>query len=473
MVRPSLGDPDRHTCEVDARQADLLSKIDPVVLGSRVRAARLARAMTQADLAGAEVTVSYISRIEAGQRRPDGRVLARLADRLRVPLEQLLVGTGSTDVEAVQLAVDFVELALESGNAAEALTRADEVIEDAAAVDAAGQRSRVRHLRARALEGVGNLAAAIEELEQLAADSPDGLTPVPIGIALSRCYRETGDLPRAIQTGEDILARLAEDGLLGGDEAVQLTVTVAAAYFERGDTHHAVRLCTRAMSAADSSGSGPARAAAYWNASMMELKRGSVDGAVPLARRALALLGESSDSRNLARLRSQLGVMQLQLDPPDLEEAQTNLEEAAKGLASSSASTVDLWRNQVAIARHRLAAGEVDAARDLAAQVYEAARGTAPLLAADARAVEGQALAQRGEMAAASTAYREAVYLLSAVGSDRGAGQLWLDLGSLLEGVGDMEAARDAYRSAAVSSGLRVRSATPSPDQVAEATRTV
>src|ERR671910_3816854 len=42
---------------MDARQADLLRKIDPAELGHRLRAARVAKGMTQTDLAGADVSV--------------------------------------------------------------------------------------------------------------------------------------------------------------------------------------------------------------------------------------------------------------------------------------------------------------------------------------------------------------------------------------------------------------------------------
>ena len=47
--------------------------------------------------------------------------------------------------------------------------------------------------------------------------------------------------------------------------------------------------------------------------------------------------------------------------------------------------------------------------------------------------------------------------LLTGAGADRGAAQLWFELADLLEDVGDVEAAREAYRSAAASTGLRSR----------------
>ena len=163
-------------------------------------------------------------------------------------------------------------------------------------------------------------------------------------------------------------------------------------------------------------GSREARAAAYWNASVMESQSGSVAAAIPLAERALALLSEGENARNLARLRSQLGVMQLQSDPPLGSEALENLGRAATELAQCEASPVDVARNDVALARAFYQQGELSQARELARQTYDVTRDVAPLLAADARALEGQALAAEGAWPEAKAAYRDAVMTLTGVG---------------------------------------------------------
>jgi Tfp pilus assembly protein PilF len=49
------------------------------------------------------------------------------------------------------------------------------------------------------------------------------------------------------------------------------------------------------------------------------------------------------------------------------------------------------------------------------------------------------------------------VFFLTGAGADRDAAQLWFELADLLEDVGDLDAAREAYRSAAASIGLRSR----------------
>jgi tetratricopeptide (TPR) repeat protein len=281
------------------------------------------------------------------------------------------------------------------------------------------------------------------------------------GIALSRVYRESGDLGRAIETGERVLADLTEAGLDSCDEAVQLAVTVAAAYFERGDAGHAVRICRSAIARAEALGSPRARASAYWNASAMQARRGDIQTAAPLAERALALLSEGQDARNLARLRTELGRLQLSLDPPDVEQARQNLEKADEELDWSSGAQVDKAWTRLGLARALFLAGDLAGSRAMTIEVGELSAGHAPLAEAEARALAGQAHAAEGDMAAAAGAFQEAVLLLSAIGADQGAAQLWFDLADLLEQVGQIDEAREAYKRAAVSTGLRARNSAP------------
>ncbi len=152
-------------------------------------------------------------------------------------------------------------------------------------------------------------------------------------------------------------------GLDACDEHVQLAVTLASAYFERGDTGHAVRICRTAVARAEQLGSPTARASAYWNTAIMESHRGDTAAAVPLAERALALLGEGKDTRNLARLRQQLGTMQLSLDPPAVDDARRNLEQAAREYEWARATPVDIAKNDLSLARARYLAGDAERAR--------------------------------------------------------------------------------------------------------------
>lgn len=443
---------------MDSRLADVLAQTDRAALGGRLRSARRARGLTQGEVADDVMSVAYLSRIESGHRQPTAPALEALAARLEVSVESLLGVAERREVDEMRLALDYAELSLESGQPGDAEQHLSKALEALETRTMEGMRERARLLHARALEATKREDDAVLELESLIEDpAVDAMITIKAGIALSRIYRETGDLGRAIECGERVIAQVESAGLGACDEAVQLAVTVAAAHFERGDTAHAVRLCRKAITRAESLGSPKARASAYWNASVMQGRRGDAAAAVALAGRALALMSEGQDSRNLARLRTEVGRLQLELDPPDLSGARENLEQAAADMKWSSASSVDVAYTLLGLARVAFLAGELGESRELMAKVHLTTGGHAPILEAEALTLEGRALAADGETDRAAATYQEAVLRLSAIGADQGAAQLWFDLADLLDGVGLHEAALDAYRRAAVSSGLRAR----------------
>ncbi|WP_414690010.1 helix-turn-helix domain-containing protein, partial [Nocardioides sp.] len=60
-----------HTWLVRPDLIELTKTIDPGALGARLRSARLRAGLTQSQVAGSDLSTAYVSRIEAGQRRPD------------------------------------------------------------------------------------------------------------------------------------------------------------------------------------------------------------------------------------------------------------------------------------------------------------------------------------------------------------------------------------------------------------------
>jgi transcriptional regulator with XRE-family HTH domain len=445
---------------MDARHAELLEQTDREALGRRLRSARLARGLTQSQVAHTIMSVAYLSRIEAGHRGPTYPLLVSLAERLDVTVESLLGEPERRVVDEIRLALDYAELSLESGQPEDAETHLKGALAQLETSRVDGMRDRARLLHARALEATHREDDAILELEELIDDgSSDGLTRIRAGIALCRIYRQTGDLGRAVECGERVMTYVEAAGLGACEEAVQLAVTVSAAYSDRGDTGHAVRMCTKAISRAESLGSSKARASAYWNASIMQAERGDPVAAVSLAERALALMGEGQDARNLARLRGVVGRLQLELDPPSLDEARHNLEQAVVDMRWSASTPSDRTWALLGLARAEFLSGDVPAGRDLVAQVHDLSDGRLPLAEAEAWALQGSMHAAEGDSTAASSCFQRAVLTLSAIGADRAAAQLWFDLADLLTSVGMIEAASDAYRRAAASTGLRASAA--------------
>ncbi|HEX2892769.1 MAG TPA: helix-turn-helix domain-containing protein [Marmoricola sp.] len=454
---------------MDTKIAELSRSIDPAILGRRLRNARVAAGLTQTEAADGHASTAYISRIEAGQRRPDLTLLGHLAERLNTSVEELLVGITRDQRAELQLALDYAELSLSSGNAVEALDRAGAILAQVPDTGAEEIERSAHFVQAFALEATGDLDGAILALEPLTQTAPFDLDWIRGLIALSRCYRESGDLSMAIDVGERATEKIEEQGLAGLNEAMQLTLTVAAAYFERGDTGHAVRLCKQTVARAERFGSAKARGSAYWNASIMASRQGSVPEALALARKAIAVFEQDSDVRHLGRLRTELATMQLRVDPPDAADAKLTLEQAARELEWSSANPMDKAANQLALARANLFLGNPEAAAEQSADSFEITREHAPLAAAEALVLQGQIAAAQGRSDAASATYKEAILLLSSVGADRRAAELWFELGGLLQDVGEAAAALDAYRRAAASTGLTPR--VPLQEAIARADR--
>jgi len=78
----------------------MVSPLDDVLaaIGPRLRALRQQRAMTLADLSAAtEISVSTLSRLESGQRRPNLELLLPLAHAYGVPLDELVGAPATAD----------------------------------------------------------------------------------------------------------------------------------------------------------------------------------------------------------------------------------------------------------------------------------------------------------------------------------------------------------------------------------------
>lgn len=433
---------------------ELSRTIDPAILGDRLRSARLRVGLTQAQVAGDTVSVGYISRIESGNRRPDPALLETLAGRLGVDVEEILIGVAPDRALQLRVELDHAELALATGSPAAALEPLARILVDPATEPLPEVRRRASYLRAQALEATGDLQGAILTLEDLTEAGPRDLEWLNGVTALCRCYREAGELGRAIEVGNLGTTFVEEHDLGGLDDAIRLTLNLSAAYVEQGDVGYATRMCRRAIERAEETASSEVKASAYWNVSIIEAMRGNAELALQMSQRALAVLDASDDMRNAARLRTELGIQQLLVDPPMPSEALANLRRSAHELEVIGAAAGDLADNRLAQARAHFLLGQLEMAGELARQSASAEARSAPIIAANAQALLGQIAVSEGELTEARSHFQEAATTLTRVGADRAAAQLWFELGSLLEAVGEPSQALDAYRRAGASTGL-------------------
>src|ERR687887_851694 len=158
----------------------------PGNVGDRVRNLRLTKRLSQAQLAGHDLSDSYISLIESGKRTPTPAVLRLLAERLGCTAEYLADGIEPEQRTHLEVRGRFADLSLLSGDLEGALKGFDEVI---ARSDSAGLTTRAKWGRARTLEELGRIEEAIlafEEIREAMERDAGRASSLPSLVALTR-----------------------------------------------------------------------------------------------------------------------------------------------------------------------------------------------------------------------------------------------------------------------------------------------
>lgn len=422
-------------------------------LGTRVRQLRRSLGLTQQDLATEDIHASYISLIEAGKRTPSLQTLEAIAKRLGTTTDFLSTGIADERRRQDEIDLGVAQLLLADGRAAEAVLQFRQLLLSPDSQVA----SKAKWGLAAAFESAGDIEAAIIEYEALRASAIDddaGESLLASATALSRCYREAGDLAHAIAVGETALARIRRYGLAGTDAHVIALITIAAAYLERGDVTKAGHLLREIQQLADALGSPRSRGAAYWNAAALAGELGETAESVRLIERALALFGEGDDERNLARLHTAHAALILRHDPKRAEQA-VKLLTAARDKLAGIGSEVDIAYCETELARALTLTGQADhgisAARSALGRLEHGMR----LESARARAALAHALASTGELSDARTEYLAAASALDAIGARRQAALVWLELAETERATGNLEKAFTAITRSLAAGHLR------------------
>ncbi|MFG2088694.1 helix-turn-helix domain-containing protein [Spirillospora sp. NPDC048824] len=465
----------------------------PGNVGERVRNLRLTRRLSQAQLAGHDLSDSYISLIESGKRTPTPTVLRMLAERLGCTPEYLAEGVEPEQRAHLEVRERHAHLALLRGDPVTAEAGFDEVI---ARSDDPDLTARARWGRARALEELGRTDDAIalfEELREQAERDPGRASWLPPVIALARCYHTVGDLGQAIALGERAAARLHHLGLGVGEEYTEVGRILLLAYVDRSDPARAHELGRRLLHP-EGSADEPA-SVHYQRASMRALEEGTIGDSLYFADRALAVRSDTSPEQarerlSLAAAKALLrGVMPFSADAPSLAvpAGEYGFEcPRAEGSREAALEALDLLRGTanldgaeatertIAKARALVLVGDLDDAiatleqfldtgMALAAPTYSppvtpqpdndrAARTQKTVLA---RLVLARARVAQGDRMAAQVVLRAASEQLATLPAGRPAAHLLRELGELLELVHDPEEAATAYRKALEAAGLR------------------
>lgn len=411
--------------------------------------------MTQRDLAGGQLSVSYISLLEAGRRSPTPETVGVLARALGCRPDDLVqrepVGT-----QPAALAVSFGEMALEAGDPPTAQRHFQSVL-DRPDTDP-GYRVAALSGLAQALEREGQLADAVEAYEEcvrLGAEDPGQGGSLRVVMGWCRCLYEMGELVRAVEVGNKALQEFAELRADDSELAVQLLCTVAAVYYELGDLRQAERLLTDGLDRASRLDSDRARGSVLWNASMIAHENGRFRESLELAEEALSIYRRGDDQRNLGRLRTLFGYLLLRQDPPQAERARDQLQQALAALATAGGA-VDRGYALTELSRAHLALGNPELAHRVAQDSLDTLGDGAALERSRARMALSAVLRASGSDDRAQALAAQAAAELEGLGATRHAARAWIELAEQYAATGDLPAALGAYRRCAASVHLTV-----------------
>ncbi|MET8158618.1 helix-turn-helix transcriptional regulator [Sphaerisporangium sp. NPDC005289] len=426
------------------------------LIGQRIRMTRRQRGLSQAQLAHPELSDSYVSLIESGKRTPTAAVLELLAAKLECSLTYLINGVTAEQMQDLELRLGYAGLALNNGEVAEARRRYAELLEDGSLTGLRSLLQQAEYGYALASEACGDLDEAIEVLLRLRRSSGDSMPSdqaVAIAVALTRCYRERGDLAAAVQVGEDTL--LGAGRPTWNDALVELGATLLSVYDVRGDLLRARQFSMELLAAAEMLNTPRSTVAACWNAAIVAEKTGRGDEALSLVERALAVQSETGEARNLARLRVEYAILMLRTRPAEAAACRDLMLRGERELMSTSASTVDLAVVSIYLAKAELVLGNAAKAVEYARRGRDMLGERTPALLDEARLTLAHALLLQEETAEATVELLAVEESLEHSPASRKAAEGWLATATVLERLDDREEASvAAYQRALASVGL-------------------
>lgn len=309
---------------------------DESSFGARLKALRLQRGLSQASLAGEEISTGYLSRLESGARQPTERVITHLAKQL---------GVDPLAFDALPATATATAGATGGSSLAQALSIAassdsDESVEELIDVLATG-RAEDPLLRWQALWVIARYRSRHGErtqeqacLEELAAMADELALPAlqcRSGTQLSRCLRSVGQVARALELAEGAY-RVARDADLSVSDTGTALLALVSAEAEAGrltDARaHAEELVELVAGRSD-----VLRAEALWSAATVGSRQGDDEAVHAYLKQAMQALDSRVDPMLWARLRLAAASLYLQSRPALAEQARTCLTQAEAALS--------------------------------------------------------------------------------------------------------------------------------------------
>jgi tetratricopeptide (TPR) repeat protein len=386
----------------------------PESIGQRLRRLRVEGNLSQRDLSEPGVSYAYISRIEAGARRPSVKALRRLAPKLGVSVEYLETGSDLRDVDQRELRLSDAELALRLGQNVEEPERAlTGILDEAVAAGDGKAAQRAQVVLGLAAASAGRHAEAVERLEPVA----DSLSPAKRPDAfetLGRCYAALGETRRSVDLFKRCLETVRDDAPDDTTTQIRFATCLSYALTDSGDLEQAQSVLNDTLGRADEVGDAYTRVRLYWSLARLSGLQNEPAAALNYVRRAIALLDLTEDTNQLARAHRLSGTILISQGKP--EEAGTQFEMAER-LFGPRPAPLDLASLLTDQAKRAALLGKGAEAESFAREAVAALGDEHPSEQGLAWAALAEGLAVEGDDAA-DEAFRKAADLLQKHGHD-------------------------------------------------------
>ncbi|GHC75173.1 hypothetical protein GCM10010349_54190 [Streptomyces flavofungini] len=425
--------------------------IEQPAFGRRLRLLRVQRGLSQTELAGDEVSASYVSRVESGRRSPNELIAAFFARRLDVPLDALTNPAAQDEGEHRSRRLDIAGKLLE----ARALRKDGELTVAAGLLRGIGAAATGHAEEDVLWEATWELADVLRELGDTAdehavlADLADTAlsqeTPrlaARVATALSENLRRQGRLGEAVRTAEHAVSVTVALSPTA-HERVGAMLALINSYTDSGELENAAGLADTLQETAEDIPSRQLRGQVYWAAGSARFLCGRPEDGVHLHEQAFAWLRPEVNLGAWARLCRASAALRLEYDLSDDATGH-----AARLLARARQALELVGRDddmaELMLAEAHLALRQDEPERvlelttkvcDSGAELPLAGLGQCQLLAARAHALAGN-------QAAARDSYRLAAETLDRAGAYRKSSEAWRQLSEMLAaGPGDGPAA--------------------------------
>jgi transcriptional regulator with XRE-family HTH domain len=375
-------------------------------VGERLRQARLARGLTQEQLARGVATKGFISQVECNRATPSLSKLRLIAERLGLPLGHF---TGDhTPLELTYLRKS-AELAVKAQEPAQALAMIDEA---GPLARTANERADLERIRGMALDALNRLPEALVALQTAAADAPpddpelNGAIYTEIGTVLN----EQEQFNFAVEAGRRALHWL--DRVKHGDPALRARVltNLGRSCWGLGQLEQAHRFSLEALAAATDAESLFRIANAHMSLGVTARAKGLLDEAIEHCNRALEIHARLKQERVANRILNNIGDVHYAAGrKAEAWDAQSRSLQRARELSDEFEVGVAAG----ALARYALDAGQDADAVQLARESQRASeRSQDHLHQALAAAIEGAAAERLGHPVVADRRFKAATRLL-------------------------------------------------------------